>query len=184
MKDIVYPLVAIHCHGETLVAETREEAVEFNRLRPEAKHISHWRAFVGFRDGEAVYEDRATHHEWIVRDAEGQVVLHEDLPARPRRPARWYRDRIDAARMAAERGLPIPRTGRRRRRRSNFRRFAKNMTMRAAEGALDADLAEWGLEGLKVGRKRCKNKLPHVWDDVAWRRAERNWKDSRSTQWR
>lgn len=182
MKELLYPLVAIHHDGETIVADTREEAIGFRRLRPEAKHVSHWRPFVGFRNGEAVYEDRTTHHEWIVRDAEGGVVLHEELPERPRSPARWRRARIEAVRIAAERGLPIPGTGSRRRR--HFRRFAMNVAMRADEAGLDADLAEWGLEGVTVGRKRAKLKLPQVWDDVAWRRTVRNWKDCRDTQWR
>ena len=85
--------------------------------------------------------------------------------------------------MAAERGLPIPGTGRSHRYSRGYRSFRVNASMRAAEAALDGDLADWGVAHMHVGRTRRQD-LPQVWDDVAYRWKRRSWKEVRATQWR
>lgn len=174
MTDFVYPLAAIRDDGATLIAETPEEAIRFNHLRPGPKHAQAYTRY----DGSLGF----IRHEWIVRDAEGRTVLHEDLPRQERRPG-WYGRRIATARAAAEKGLPIPGTGKSRRYSSGYRSFRVNTAMRAAEAGLAGDLDDWGVSHMHVGRTR-RHDLPQVWDDVAYRWKRRSWKDTRATQWR
>ena len=175
MTDLAYPLVAIRDDGRTIIARTPEEAADFNRLRPGPKHAEAYTTY----DGKLGF----TRHEWIVRDHHGRVVLREELPCKDGGRTGWFTRRLNAARNAADRGLPIPGTGARRRYSSGYRGFAVNISMRAAEAALADDLADWGAPHARVGRTRSHD-LPQVWDDVAWRGDRRSWKDHRATQWR
>lgn len=183
MPDFTYPLVAIRNDGTTITAHTPEEACAFNRLRPGHCHVERilYIAAMG-RDG-PIWRESAVHHEWIVRDDHGRIVLHEDLPSTDAPRSGWLRRRLVEAQEAAKRGLPIPRTGRRRRYSSGYRAFRTNIAMRAAEAALAHDLADWEITIPNVGRRRAHD-LPQVWDDVEWRSGRRCWKDYRDTQWR
>lgn len=183
MPDFAYPLIAIRNDGATITAYTPEEASAFNRLRPGRHHVEriHYIAVMG-RDG-PVWRESTVRHEWIIRDDHGRIVLHEDLPSTDAPRGGWRRRRLVEAQEAAERGLPIPRTGRRHRYSSGYRAFRTNIAMRAAEAALDQDLADWDIATAKVGRRRAHD-LPQVRDDVEWRSGRRCWKDYRGTQWR
>jgi len=175
MTDLAYPLAAIRDDGTTIIAATPLEASAFRNLNPSDRHVH---AYVGF-DGRT----RVDRSEWIVRDDLGRTVLREDLPDfRPTRVG-YFGRRAAAVRAAAERGLPIPGTGSRRRYSSGYRGFRCNLAMRAAEAALADDLADWGVPDARTGRVRT-HLLPQVWDDVAWRGDRRSWKDHRRTQWR
>lgn len=174
MTDFTYPLAAIRADGTTIIATTPDEAVAFRRLNPGPMHA----------EGQYDWQGRLIHfrHEWIVRDHHGRVVLHAELPDdRIRTP--WYARRLALAQAAAERGLPIPGTGSRRRYSSGYRAYRTNMAMRAAEAALADDLADWGVPDVRVGRRRAHD-LPQVWDDVAYRTGRRSWKLNRLTRWR
>jgi hypothetical protein len=183
MNDLVYPLVAIREDGLTCIADTPEEASEFNHLRPGPKHVEAYSYIQRITSQGAVWGESVTRWKWIVRDDAGRVVLHEDLPRfdKPRRG--WFTKRLVAAQAAAERGLPIPGTGSRRRYSSGYRAFAVNISMRAAEAGLAADLDDWGVGHMNVGRRRS-HRLPKVWDDVAYRSDRRCWKQHRSNRWR
>jgi len=130
-----------------------------------------------------IWRESVTRHKWIVRDHHGAVVLQEDLPCNTIRRESWMRRRIRVAQEAEARGLPIPGTGRSVRYSRGYRDYAINIAMRSDEAALDADLAEWGVGHLRVGRKRALD-LPQAWDDVYYRRDRRCWKDRRANQWR
>ena len=183
MNELVYPLIAISDAGATYIADTPEEASEFNHLRPGPKHVEGYSYIERITSTGAVWGESVTRWEWIVRDDIGRVVLHEDLPRfdKPRRG--WWNKRILAAQAAEKRGLPIPGTGARRRYSSGYRGFAVNIGMRAAEAGLKADLEDWGVGHLNVGRCRSDD-LPQVWDDVAYRSDRRCWKEHRRNQWR
>ena len=184
MIDFAYPLAAIHANGDTIIAATPDEAAAFNHLRPGPFHVRGISYIVAICQGEAVHRETVVRHDWIVRDAYGATVLHEDLPRTDAPRHGWLRRRLLEAREAAERGLPIPGTGRRRRYSSGYRGFRRNATMRAAESGLTADLRDWGVEGVHVGRTRT-HLLPRVWDDVPYRSGRRGgWKEHRATQWR
>ena len=175
MAHLAYPVTAIRDDGFTMVATTPEEARDFNRLRIGDKHVEmsrhEW-------DGSTHY----TYYRWILRDVYGDAVDPGDLP-QPIRRRPWWTTRSEAARAAAERGLPIPGTSGRRSYRWSWRSFDMNIAARAADAALDDDLAEWGVEEFKAGRRRHR-KLPQVWDDVSHRHYDRNWKRSRRTRWK
>jgi hypothetical protein len=182
MNDLTYPLIAIRDDGETIVAHTEDEARALRRLRPQATHVNSYRVFVGFRGGLPVHEVRTDRSEWIVRDDAGRVVHGAELPDFDRGVG-WYGRRLRLAQEAADRGLPIPGSGKRSRYRRGFRAFRINTAMRAAEAGLAADLDEWGVSHMHVGRTRS-HLLPQVCDDVQWRSNRRCWKDTRSTRWR
>lgn len=183
MTDFVYPLVAIRDDGETIIATSPAEAAAFNRLRPGPQHVQGYMWISGYSPCGPIWRERVTRHEWIVRDHHGDVVLHEDLPRSDVPRHGWLRRRAMEAREAADRGLPIPRTGRKVRYSRGYRAYRANISMRAAEAALADDLAEWGVEHARVGRTRALD-LPQVWDDVPWRADRRCWKDYRPAQWR
>lgn len=183
MTDFVYPLVAIRDDGETIIARSPDEAAAFNRLRPGPRHVQGFMWISGRSPAGPVWRESVTRHEWIVRDHLGAVVLHEDLPRTTAPRHDWLRRRAIEVQKAAERGLPIPGTGRSVRYSRGYRAFRKNVAMRAAEAALDDDLEAWGIPHARVGRRRVPG-LPQVWDDVPWRADRRCWKDYRSAQWR
>lgn len=182
MNDLTYPLVAIRDDGETIVAYTEDEARALRRLRIQPTHVHSYRVFVGFRGGLPVHEVRTERSEWIVRDDAGRVVHHAELPDFERGIG-WYGRRLRLAQEAAERDLPIPGSGKRRRYGNGFRSFRINASMRAAEAGLAADLDDWGVGHMRVGRVRS-HLLPQVCDDVPWRSNRRCWKESRRTRWR
>lgn len=175
MTTPIYPIAAIRDDGTTILARTPEEALAFHRLHVWEKHVH---AYIGM-DGWL----RSERHEWIMRDDHGCVLLAEDLPERPRRHIGWYERNLRRIRHAAERGLPIPLGEKRIDRARNRRAFRMNVAMRGADLALDADLAEWGVDHMQVGRMRTR-KLPQVGDDIAWREPRRCWKRYRDSQWR
>lgn len=183
MIDFTYPLTAIRDNGETIVAVSPEQAAAFNYLRPGPKHVESVLWISAITRAGPVWRKHTIHHEWIVRDHHGAVVLHEDLPRTNAPRHGWLRRRLLEAREAAERGLPIPGTGVRRRYRHGYRTFRFNIAMRAAEAALRDDLAEWGVPTARVGRIRSHT-LPQVCDDVQWRSDRSCWKNYRRTQWR
>lgn len=183
MTDFTYPLTAIRDDGKTIIAATPIEAAAFNRLRPGPKHIVAYMWIAAIRRDGPVWQTSTTAYEWIVRDHYGKTVLHEDLPRTDARRIGVLRRRVIDARTAADRGLPIPGTGARRRYSSGYRDFRTNIAMRAAEASLRDDLADWGVANARVGRTRVHD-LPQVWDDVEWRSNRRSWKDTRRTQWR
>lgn len=175
MTDLAYPLAAIRDDGTTIIAATPLEAAAFNRLHPAPAHAQAYTSY----DGTLAF----TRSEWIVRDHFGRTVHREELPDFRARRIGHFGRRDAAVRAAAERGLPIPGTGARRRYSAGFRDFRANISMRAAEACLADDLADWGVRDTRVGRVRTHD-LPQVWDDVAWRGDRRSWKDHRRTQWR
>lgn len=177
-----YPLAAIRDDGITVLAYTEDEARGFRRLHADVAHVHHYEAFAGFRDGEPLYETRTDRHEWIIRDDEGRIVQHAELPDFERGVG-WMGRRLRLAQAAAERGLPIPGSGKRRRYGAGYRLFRINTAARAAEAALSTDLKDWGVSHMKVGRVRT-HLLPQIWDDVPWRSNRRCWKDNRRTRWR
>lgn len=183
MPDFTYPLVAIRADGHTITARTPLEAAAFSALRPGPSHVETATWIAALRAGCAEWRSCETHHDWIVRDDHGLTVRHADLPddGVPRRGRSHRRAALVAA--AAERGLPIPGTGGRRRYSSGFRRFAMNVAMRSAETGLGADLEAWGVPHARVGRLRSHG-LPEVWDDVAYRNKRCSWKEHRATQYR
>lgn len=183
MTDFTYPFTAIRANGETIIAAGPTEAAAFNRLRPGPRHVEGYLWITAMRADGPIWAERKTHHEWIVRDAYGAVVLHEDLPRTDAPRRSWLRRRVIDARAAAERGLPIPGTGKGHRYSRGYRGFRVNIAMRAAEAALADDLDDWGVANARVGRARS-HRLPHVWDDVAYRYKCASWKDHRTTQWR
>jgi len=183
MTDFVYPLVAIRDDGETIIATSPQDAAAFNRLRPGPQHVQGYMWVSGHSPSGPIWRESLTRHEWIVRDHYGDTVLHEDLPRSDAPRRGWLRRRIMEAREAADRGLPIPGTGRRGRYSRGYRAYRTNIAMRAAEAALADDLEAWGVPHARVGRSRAYD-LPQVWDDVPWRADRRSWKHYRPSQWR
>lgn len=183
MDDHAYPLIAIRDDGRTIVADTPDEAIGlFRNLRFGEHHvdrISHERYGA---NGSIILSETVIRSEWIVRDDEGNTLSAHDVPQAKRQYRGWSARRLAAVRHAAENGLPIP--GIRRWRRTRyFRRFAKNIAMRAAEVALDQDLEDWDVAHMDVGRRRVPE-LPKWGDDLGCRSRPRSWKDQRRTQWR
>lgn len=183
MTDPTYPLTAIRDNGETIVAATPIEAAAFNRLRPATHHVQSHLYITAMRSDGPVWRESVTRNEWIVRDAYGEVVHAHDLPDQGSRRRAWLMRRVDEARHAADRDLPIPGTGKKHRYSRGYRGFRTNIAMRAAEAALRDDLDNWDLANAHVGRRRSHD-LPQVWDDVAYRYKLTSWKNHRNTQWR
>jgi len=182
MDELTYPLIAIHGDGETTLAYTEDEARALRRLRAQPSHVHSYRVFVGFRGGLPIHEVRTERSDWIIRDDAGRVVHSAELPDFDRGVG-WYGRRLRLAQEASERGLPIPGSGKRRRYGRGFRAFRINTSMRAAEAGLAADLDDWGVAHMRVGRTRS-HLLPQVSDDVPWRDKRCCWKESRRTHWR
>lgn len=184
MPDYAYPLIATRHDGKTYVAHTIREAIAmFAPLGAISDNLLD-RCVTRYvtPDGHEVYEEGYRFNHVIVRDDEGRVVHDRDIPLPERANRPRYLRRLDEKRLAAERGLPIPGTGCRRNSRY-YRRYARNITMRAQDFALELDLEEWGVEHLNVGGRRAKN-LPKWGDDVPGRMRQRSWKTQRATQWR
>jgi hypothetical protein len=126
-------------------------------------------------------------NDFIVRDDRGSRVSSEDiraaLPSPTRRilPDDWWNRRDDEKRHASDLGLPIPGTGKRRRRYGVYYRHPKFASVHRAACALemDDDCKEFRVKGRKI-------KLPPTnWDDIP--RASlynRNWKKFRKTKWK
>lgn len=111
MARIEYPVVFIRNDGITWTAWTPADAtgLSFGRHHREVRR---YRNDEGDLIGEVVSES-----EWIARDAFGDVVDPSDVPEVPRTRRYWSERHLDAIRAAEERGLSIPRTGRKRARR-------------------------------------------------------------------
>lgn len=77
----------------------------------------------------------------------------------------------------------VPGTGRLSNYSRGYRAYRINISMRAAEAALEDDLHDWEVRHLKAGRVRAAT-LPQVWDDVPWRCGHRSWKEHRRSQWK
>lgn len=174
MADIEYPIDFIRSDGAVWTAHTPDEAVGC-RIDGD-RHRSHVRYYMS--DGTVGY-DRIAEAEWIARDALGRIVHAEDLPTAPRAAIGWWNRRLLAARAAADRGLPIPGTGRHKG--TAYRRTAPYIGEKRDMAAFAAELAEEGLADRMIVRLRNVGPVPY--EDGAWRRTQRCWKKQRRTKW-
>jgi hypothetical protein len=175
MAEIEYPLHFIRADGFVWTAETPEEAAGCGADR-------HHREVVRRRDENGVVLwEQVIECEWIARDSFGRIVEGRDIPDAKRATDGWWNRRRTAARAAAERGLPIPETGRKGRR-GPFRRVAPYVGELRDFQAFAAELADCGLQDRMVVRLR--NVGPAPYEDGIWRKTERNWKTQRTTRWK
>lgn len=101
----LYPLNAIHVDGHTILLYTQDDVDKFVReygvwYDIHTEHYYDWSAPLGYRQ-------RCRINNWIVRDDRGRKVKFEDVQ-RPRDTRRHW---LEAQRVAAAKGLPIPGTG-------------------------------------------------------------------------
>jgi hypothetical protein len=123
------------------------------------------------------YGDTVTSN-WIVRDSLGQIVTADDLAAVMPSRRNWWSKRFGLVRQAMERGLPIPRTGRRHR--GHYFRRNRFIGYNRACAAAAADERDWPTR--PTGKVAY---LPTNYDDIPVSvRDDRSWKRFRSTQWK
>lgn len=178
MADIEYPIHFIRRDGCVWTADTPEDAAGMGADRHHRQVVRRYDL-----DGSIAWE-HAIECEWIARDSFGRIVESRDLPDAPRATIGWWNKRQIVARHAAERGMPIPGTGRHGRcgRRTAFRRTAPYIGEKRDFEAFAQELAEEGLQDRMIVRLRSVGPVPY--EDGSWRKAERNWKNQRTTQWR
>ena len=117
---------------------------------------------------------------WVARTESGAVVSADDIrEARPRRES-WMRRREREQREAMERGLPIPRTGKRRW--SSFFRYPKTMQEIRRIAALETDQEDCPIPIEQTGRLR--HPPTHRDELLRQDREHRSWKRHRRTRWR
>lgn len=169
---IEYPIDLIHRDGSIFRLDTPEAASKYRY-----SFDRHHRQAVRFWNGQ--HDDvRLVENDWIARDALGAVVDSQDIPEAARRP--WWLRALRETQHAAERGLPIPGTG------GHNTRYRRTVGRYVAETArnleLDDELAEAGLSGMRVCRKR---RIAHCrYDDAERRFPQRCWKEQRRTRWK
>lgn len=178
MADIEYPLHFIRRDGYVWTAETPEQAAGMGADRHHREVVRRYDL-----DGSIAWE-QTIECEWIARDSFGAVVESRDIPDAPRTRASWWERRRAAVNAAAERGLPIPETGRKGRpgMRGPYRRVGPYIGERRDDAAFARDLAEEGLQSRMIVRVRKVGPAPH--EDGEWRRTERGWKNQRMTKWK
>lgn len=187
-KAFVAPFILIRNDGKTWVYYDLSELAAAARdakiyIRAEFWYFYECRTIKG-PTGKWDREYVRVENDFIVRDDRGTRVSPEDIRAATppvRGMPHWLDRHTDQKHRASELGLPIPGTGKRRRRYGVFYRHMKFIGTHRAACALEADedCKEFRVKGGKV-------KLPPTnWDDIP--RASlynRNWKKFRKTQWK
>lgn len=178
MAEIEYPLHFIRRDGYVWTAETAAIAAGKGADRKHREVIRRYDL-----DGTVAYE-QVVESDWIARDSFGAVIVSRDIPDEPRTRVSARERREAEVRKAAERGLPIPETGRKGRRgsRGPYRRSAPYMGERRDGAAFARDLAEEALYARMIVRLRKVGPAPY--EDGEWRKTERGWKNQRMTKWK
>lgn len=120
MKNYLFPLNAIHKDGTVILLYTLDEVYDFinkygkfHDYRTSTKSTSEYyydHTLGGLRHK---YSWKTTENDWIVRDDRGKIVKYDDIPSSHGKYY-YYSSRLAEIRKIAEKGLPIPHTGRRR----------------------------------------------------------------------
>jgi hypothetical protein len=112
--NYTYPLIAINIDGSTILLYTREEVLNF--IDKYGIWNDHHRVWASWWDWQAgIHHGEYHYYPWIVRDDRGKKVNHRDFYDAPS----WkrYNEYQAKIRFFADKGLPIPRTGKRKWRR-------------------------------------------------------------------
>lgn len=182
------PFTLIRAGGaETYVFDNMNALASFvsqYRIRVEEYHVSSIADKV-FRDYKSLgfFGYTPTYNDWIVRDDLGQIVTDNDLYERPNYHTRWWYKGEREKLHAAELGLPIPGTGKRRRWwRGCYRNMRHMSKTRAMAISIDCEREE----NVRIkGNLDNKNNYIDPWDDYPrGSRYNHNWKQYRKTQWK
>lgn len=103
----LYPLIAIHISGETILLYTNEAVLDFIKKygRFHDHHVWWWGRF-----SNGVYLSTKEIHPWIVRDDRGRIVKYDDVCYKHKPYDGWNKRNAEIRAIAAK-GLPIPYTG-------------------------------------------------------------------------
>lgn len=114
MNTIEWPLFLIRRSGEVLEINTSEELLGFVSCYGawSLKHRMEIITGYSMHNGWPVIDRMIVHNEWIARDSFGKVVGREIIDQlRKNTYYARYNKRMAEVRAIAEKGLPIPRTG-------------------------------------------------------------------------
>jgi hypothetical protein len=138
MKKYLYPLNAVHKSGFVFLLYSLEEVHDFIR-----KYGRFYEKRVSCHTTWNPYTSVLVINDWIVRDDRGQIVKYDDIPSLPYSGGWWIRKQ-EERKAAAEKGLPIPGTRKRRwhkmnhQRKKNGGKGVRNKVQQSKE-----DFADW-----------------------------------------
>lgn len=103
----LYPLIAIHISGETVLLYSNDDVLSFIKKngRFHDHHVWWWSRFTN-----GVYTSTKELHPWIMRDDRGRIVKYDDV-CYQHKPYDGWNKRNAKIRAIAAKGLPIPGTG-------------------------------------------------------------------------